>query len=315
MNTDVFISYASEDKVVADAMCAALEARGLRCWIAPRDITPGRVWSEAIVEAIALCEILVLPLSSHSNASVQVAREVERAVSRGLLILPVRIEDVMPVGSLEYYLSTAHWMDALPVPTEEHWQRLARTAQELLRETPDVETASGGSERASGGVFARSSLPAQLRGFNWGAFLRSGAWLGAHNIWLGLWLGLLVRAPYAGLLWIYLLGQGAVPTWLLATGFVMRLTLGLRGNSWAWRNRTWHDIAEFKATQHRWMRRGMVLWCLIAACWTIGVQTGWNKKAQNLARHQLKALHLEEYGAKLEALRRDVEQNLRGGAR
>lgn len=41
VNHDVFISYASSDKPVADAVCAALEQRGIRCWIAPRDILPG----------------------------------------------------------------------------------------------------------------------------------------------------------------------------------------------------------------------------------------------------------------------------------
>ena len=39
---DVFVSYATEDRSTAEAVCAALEAKGLRCWIAPRDIHPGR---------------------------------------------------------------------------------------------------------------------------------------------------------------------------------------------------------------------------------------------------------------------------------
>lgn len=32
-----FISYCSEDKKIADAVCGTLEANRLRCWIAPRD--------------------------------------------------------------------------------------------------------------------------------------------------------------------------------------------------------------------------------------------------------------------------------------
>jgi hypothetical protein len=46
MTHDVFISYSSLDKAVADAACAALEAYGIRCWIAPRDIVPGKEWGE-----------------------------------------------------------------------------------------------------------------------------------------------------------------------------------------------------------------------------------------------------------------------------
>ena len=42
---DVFVSYATEDRSTAEAVCAALEASGLRCWIAPRDIHPGSVWA------------------------------------------------------------------------------------------------------------------------------------------------------------------------------------------------------------------------------------------------------------------------------
>jgi hypothetical protein len=46
---DVFVSYSSRDKPVADAVCASLEGRGIRCWIAPRDILPGADWGEEII--------------------------------------------------------------------------------------------------------------------------------------------------------------------------------------------------------------------------------------------------------------------------
>ena len=49
---DVFISYPHQDKTMADAACARLEAEGIRCWMAPRDITPGADWGESIVDAI-----------------------------------------------------------------------------------------------------------------------------------------------------------------------------------------------------------------------------------------------------------------------
>ena len=52
MPHDVFISYSSKDKNVADAVCAVLERNGIRCWVAPRDVIPGIVWGTAIVGAI-----------------------------------------------------------------------------------------------------------------------------------------------------------------------------------------------------------------------------------------------------------------------
>jgi hypothetical protein len=39
---DIFISYSSIDKAAADTVCSVLEKNGISCWIAPRDITPGR---------------------------------------------------------------------------------------------------------------------------------------------------------------------------------------------------------------------------------------------------------------------------------
>ena len=52
MAHDVFISYSSKDKLIADAACAILESKGIRCWIAPRDILPGADWGESIVDAL-----------------------------------------------------------------------------------------------------------------------------------------------------------------------------------------------------------------------------------------------------------------------
>src|SRR4051794_5093924 len=62
---DIFISYSSKDKAIADACCAVLEAKDLRCWIAPRDILAGQEWSESIVLGIEQSRLFVLVFSSH----------------------------------------------------------------------------------------------------------------------------------------------------------------------------------------------------------------------------------------------------------
>ena len=41
MAHDVFLSHSARDRSYADAIRAKLESRGIRCWIAPRDIRPG----------------------------------------------------------------------------------------------------------------------------------------------------------------------------------------------------------------------------------------------------------------------------------
>jgi hypothetical protein len=60
---DVFISYSHIDKSAADAACATLEAVGIRCWIAPRDISPGAEWGETIIDAINSARVMVLIFS------------------------------------------------------------------------------------------------------------------------------------------------------------------------------------------------------------------------------------------------------------
>ncbi len=127
MAHDVFISYSSKDKPVADAVCAGLEGRGILCWTAPRDILPGMDWGAAIIDAITGAKVMVLIFSGNANASPQIKREVERAVAKGVKILPFRIEDVPMSKSLEYFISTPHWLDALTRPLDGHIARLADT--------------------------------------------------------------------------------------------------------------------------------------------------------------------------------------------
>jgi len=132
MAHDVFISYSVNDKAVADAVCASLEARKIRCWIAPRDVLPGITYAEALIDGLNRSRILVLVFSANSNKSPQVMREVERAVHKGIPIIPLQIEDVMPSKAMEYFVSASHWLDAMTPPLERHLQRLVDTVQVLL---------------------------------------------------------------------------------------------------------------------------------------------------------------------------------------
>jgi len=144
MAYDAFISYAKADKTIADAVCGRLEASGIRCWIAPRDIIPGKDWSAAIVDAIENSQILVLVFSANANNSEQIKREVECAVNRGHAIIPFRIDDIKPSKSLEYFISTAHWLDAITPPVEKHIDRLGSAIKELLKSLDDENEKQGG---------------------------------------------------------------------------------------------------------------------------------------------------------------------------
>lgn len=132
MAHDIFISYSSNDKPIADAICAHLESENVRVWMAPRDILPGRPWAESIIDAINSSSIMVVIVSYASNASKQVTREVERAVNKGIIILPFRVDAVQLTKSLEFFLSSPHWLDALTPPMKNHIEKLTSAVKSLM---------------------------------------------------------------------------------------------------------------------------------------------------------------------------------------
>lgn len=180
MPYDAFISYCSEDKKIADAVCGTLEANKIRCWIAPRDVGPGRSWGSAIIEAIGDSAVMVVIFSKHSNASPQVLREIERAVNKGVAIIPFRVEDVVPSKDLEYFISSCHWLDAMNPPLERHIGDLANAILALQGRTSGATPASIEKEprrKKSWALWAATALMglAALAGGAWFLFSKQSA--------------------------------------------------------------------------------------------------------------------------------------------
>jgi hypothetical protein len=132
MPHDVFISHSSKDKLAADALCAALENARIRCWIAPRDVLPGRPFPGEITRAIEQCKIVVLVFSSSSNCSEDVLREMQLAAKNRCHIINFRIENVQISEDLDYYLSVPHWLDALTPPMERCHAQLIQSVRALM---------------------------------------------------------------------------------------------------------------------------------------------------------------------------------------
>jgi TIR domain len=120
MAHDVFISHSHTDANAAKAVCAALEEARIRCWMAPRDVLPGRDWADSIVHAVAAAKVMVLVFSAQSSSSQQVHREVTLAADAHIPILPFRIDGTPLEGTMKYYLADTHWLDAMDPPTREH---------------------------------------------------------------------------------------------------------------------------------------------------------------------------------------------------
>ena len=139
MPHDVFLSYASSDRAAAEAVCAALEARGIRVWMAPRNVPAGADWGEAILTAIGRAHAMVLVLSRNTAGSVHVRNEVVTAVSQSLAVVPVRIEDCQPGGALRLHLAGAHWLNVFPPPVERHADALAAGVRLALAADATIE--------------------------------------------------------------------------------------------------------------------------------------------------------------------------------
>jgi hypothetical protein len=139
MPHDVFLSYASTDRAAAEAICTALETRGIRCWVAPRDVPAGADWGEAILSAIGRAHAMVLVLSRTTANSTHVRNEVVTAVSQSLALCPVRIEDCQPGGALRLHLAGSHWLNVYPGPVEQHADALAAGVRLALAADATIE--------------------------------------------------------------------------------------------------------------------------------------------------------------------------------
>jgi WD40 repeat protein len=135
----VFICHSSKDKLVADAACAALEAHRIPCWIAPRDIAPGVEWGGAIVDAITDCQIVLLIFSQHANDSPDVRREINLSISEQKDLVPFRIQNVAPTGSIKYAVSNRHWLDAVDPPMEHRLGELSEKIARILNLPPGAD--------------------------------------------------------------------------------------------------------------------------------------------------------------------------------
>lgn len=87
--------------------------------------------------------------------------------------------------------------------------------------------------RNTSGQGVASTLPDELRGWNWGAFFLNWIWGIGNNVWI------------------------ALLTFVL--GIIWSIVLGAKGNEWAWQHKKWDSIEHFKKTQRAWKKWGLGL--------------------------------------------------------
>ncbi len=142
MDRQVFISYSSHDKAIADRVCAALESAGIPCWIAPRDIEEGADFPRAIVEAISAVKSVVVLLSAEAVASPHILSEINHAFNARKRMLPVRLFPAALPPDFDYFLSTQQWLDASQGFTDETLQRIVAGVSGTLTAPESAEPAA-----------------------------------------------------------------------------------------------------------------------------------------------------------------------------
>jgi len=83
-----------------------------------------------------------------------------------------------------------------------------------------------------------ATVPEEVKGWSWGAFVLTWIW----GIFNSVWIALLCFIPFFSLVWA--------------------IVLGIKGNEWAWRNKKWDSIEHFKSTQRSWNIAGIVVFAI-----------------------------------------------------
>ena len=145
VTASIFISHASRDRRIAETICSALENRGLRCWLANRNVAGGENFQEAVVRAIRSAKVMLLIFTANANDFDEVKKELVLASQNRLIVISLRVEDITPDDAFAYELATRQWIEMF-----DDWERglerlvtrLAFVLPESMRQASEQPTTS-----------------------------------------------------------------------------------------------------------------------------------------------------------------------------
>jgi len=119
--SDIFISYASEDRDTARQLAKALETHGWSVWW-DRTIPAGRTFVEVIDEAMSKARCVVVAWSATSTKKNWVLEEAQDGLDRGILV-PVFIEQVTPPRGFRRIQAAdlSEWDGSVDAPAFRHF--------------------------------------------------------------------------------------------------------------------------------------------------------------------------------------------------
>lgn len=111
MSHQVFISYSRKDIDSVNAIRDILDRNGISYWIDKEGIFSGENYKEVIVDAIETAKAVIFVSSTHSNASINVIRELGYAVKEGCTIIPVMLDDAPFAKSIRLDIADIHQVE------------------------------------------------------------------------------------------------------------------------------------------------------------------------------------------------------------
>lgn len=146
MKYDVFISHSSHDKENVEDICKYLEENGVKCFLSSRDIPKGVSYPGEITRAMRESELLLLVLSTSSNESTQVDREITMASDQKKKLFCFRLEDVQYSDDKAYLMSGVNWLDAFPNVDEQYFELLKNICSQLEKPLPERKSVEDNEE-------------------------------------------------------------------------------------------------------------------------------------------------------------------------
>lgn len=158
MKRQVYIIHTTSDEDIASSVCRSLEANGMGCRISSS--SSARSAEQPATKFIDKSDVIVLILSAAAHASARVRQEVERAAKADKVIIPFRIDSAPLAKYLEFYLSTAHWLDASTPRLEHHLAQLVSTTRRIV----GLETGYESGLASARGRAAKKAVAAAICG-------------------------------------------------------------------------------------------------------------------------------------------------------
>lgn len=140
---DVFISYVTPDREIAETVMNYLEDNGHSCFFAPRDMPGGKLYSRELVQAMKNCTLQLFLHSEHANEREKnVLAELDIAWRNDIPCLFVKLDDSEPNDDISYYITSRHTISCYPDEFSTYLPLIEDSVKNLLPEEEQIEEKS-----------------------------------------------------------------------------------------------------------------------------------------------------------------------------